>query len=105
MVAARHRMRGGGALASVVVNAPADAEELRRHPIYGNLVDSGALRLASPGAGPSELADAVLAAKAARGAGEQPAGARLDVGAAWAAALAAVEAMAGPRPAEARRGA
>ena len=88
----------------VVVNAPADPDELRRHPIYGSLVESGALRLASPEAGAGELADAVLAATAARGAGTREGGARLDVGAAWAAALAAVEAMAQPRPAKARRG-
>ena len=89
----------------VVVNAPSDAEELRRHPIYGTLVESGALRLASPDAGASELADAVLAAAAARGPGEHRGGARLDVGAAWAAALAAVESMARPRPGVTRHGA
>lgn len=81
----------------VVVNAPVDRDELSRHPIYGRLLDSGALRLAAPEADAGELADAVLAATAERDAATPGPGARLDVGAAWAAALAAIEAMAAPR--------
>ena len=49
----------------VVVNAPPDMEDLNHHPVYRTLLGSGLLRLVPTGAGTAEIADAVLAVRAA----------------------------------------
>jgi glycosyltransferase involved in cell wall biosynthesis len=72
----------------VVVNAPAEADAFAHHPTYCRLIDEGRLRLVPTAADVDELADAVMAAHAA------PFGAMtVDFDAAWADALAAVDAV------------
>ncbi len=75
----------------VVVNAPRDPGDLGGFRAFR---DAGTLRLVSPGADAGAYADAVLAARAH---GPVPP-ARIDLGAAWAEALAVVEAAGASRP-------